>query len=174
MSSLVELDLHSNVFLGALAYALLLVNNMDGGLVTLSLARNNLSATLHPAVGQLVDAVIVDISGNKFTGSIPSDMGRPTDESLLEFRSQLADWYRSHGTKFAVGSDALKALYLTGSTLNGPVPLEVCNLVNLNSLLVTIECSEVQCSCGGMCYVLGKRRTTREALTSESFNSILV
>ena len=150
LTNLAELQLQDNSLTGRLANRLL--SRIGGnGLVAFNVGNNTLTGSITPAIGRLGEVQYVTLSSNGFTGSLPTELGRLTSAKLFDIGGNNA----LTGTlPTEVGQMlALKSLELHGTALSGSVPAEVCNLIQLNSLLVSIDCDRLSCACGCMCYV---------------------
>ncbi len=83
------------------------VNYFTENFIYLSLGSNNLTGTIPPEVGSLIEFTGLILSDNNLSGSIPSEIG-----NMMNLRS----------------------LYLWGNQLTGSIPPELGNLINLSTL----------------------------------------
>ncbi|MCP4109089.1 MAG: hypothetical protein GY749_26765, partial [Desulfobacteraceae bacterium] len=105
-----------------------------GNLINLSdlfLTNNQLSGTIPPEIGNLVNLYNLSLSNNQLSGTIPPEIGNLTNLSYLT----LLDNQLNGIIPSEIGNLVnLSGLYLATNQLTGTIPPEIGNLTNLSYL----------------------------------------
>jgi Leucine-rich repeat (LRR) protein len=123
LTSLAYLNLGNNTFTGSIPPEL---GNLTA-LTFLDLNSNGLNSTLSTALGSLSQLTELRFNRNALSGSIPSEFAR-----LTSF-------------------DPIYPIRFGTNNLTGSVPDEFCRLVQEKSLIVYVDCKEVDCNCSCEC-----------------------
>jgi Leucine-rich repeat (LRR) protein len=123
LTSLAYLNLGNNTFTGSIPSEL----GNSTALTFLDLNSNGLNSTLSSALGSLSQLTELRFNRNALSGSIPSDFARLT--SL----------------------DPIYPIRFGTNNLTGSVPDDFCRLVQEKSLIVYVDCNEVECNCSCEC-----------------------
>jgi Leucine-rich repeat (LRR) protein len=167
LTELRDLVLQSNFLSGTipdlsslehLEYVFLGENNLTGSLSkqwssltslkVLDLRKNSLSQSIPSEVGGLANLLILDLFGNSFSSTIPASLGQLSKAAKIMLENNLLV-----GTiPSSLGSlTNLQRLWLHDNALSGSVPRELCDLIQSNSLDLSVDCIKVTCDCGCDC-----------------------
>ena len=103
----------------------------EGRIVSLNLAANNLTGSIPPELGGLVNLRHLDFQSNQLEGAIPPALGNLVDLRHLDLgANRLAGPISAELGNLA----NLTSLWLGGNRLTGPVPPALGNLANLEWL----------------------------------------
>jgi Leucine-rich repeat (LRR) protein len=140
-----SLDLSINFLTGQIPEAALLG---WAGMQFLDLSLNELSGTIPSEIGNMSGLVGLGLYKNKLRGSIPSEFGLLTRLEIL-----YLDGNTLTGTiPSTLGRlRRLEQLDIYSTEIFGTVPIELCDLVESNGLILSIDCELVECNCGCVC-----------------------
>ena len=115
----------------------------------LSISGNNFSGAIPSEVGDLKNAEYIDFSDNAFDGQIPTELALLTNLQTLYLHSN-ADI--SGRIPSVLGSlSQLQIITFDNTNLSGAVPRELCDLMQRNFVVIELDCSRVTCDCGCTC-----------------------
>jgi len=120
--------------------------------------NNKLTGTLPDELANISLLQIVHLKSNMLTGTIPAGLGKLQYLTWVDLSNN-----RMHGTIPATfaHSPALKDFRLAGNMIYEPIPLELCNNINLNSG------STKQYGCDGILCPLGTYSEVGHAIVDE-------
>ena len=135
-------------------------NADSDAVISIELAGNNLAGSLSSEFFEYFsDLLVLNLSANRLTGSIPSSVGSLTSLNILE----LADNELTSHIPSELGNlSKLDHLFLQKNNLEGQMPSEVCSLRTDNSFGLTLLWSDcngfpprVQCkqTCCTTCFI---------------------
>jgi Leucine-rich repeat (LRR) protein len=182
LAALQELYLDSNDLSGSIPLEIAKLSYLQ----ILSLFGNALTGTIPPQLLTLPELHKLDLSNNLLSGPIPRDIGNlptvtevhlhsnrlngtlPTEVGMLASVVELSlDYNELTGTiPTELGSlKLLQKLDLRGNDLVGSIPVELCSLVSMKSLVVSVDCDKVACTCGCLCTT----NSTERRLLTDAF-----
>ena len=108
-----------------------IMTNDSGRVETIELSYNNLSGTIPPEIGNLMNLINLYLGNNQLTGSIPPELGNLMNINDLRInRNQLTG-----SIPYELGDLAyLGLLQLDNNQLTGSIPIELGNIKNLQYL----------------------------------------
>ncbi len=108
-----------------------IVADAEGYVTEIFLARNNLTDSIPPELGELARLEVLALYGNQLTGRIPPEIGKLTRVRHLS----LADNRLEGPIPPEIGGMvSVDTMYLSGNSLSGPIPAEFGNLVEIEHL----------------------------------------
>ena len=124
------------------------------GMVTdmsvLSLESNQLTKAIPSQLGHLSGLNWLMLYDNQITGLIPSELGLLGNLTWL--RLEKNSNVRGSLPTELVGLSSLEHVTFQGTSLSGSIPMEFCEMIDEGQLMVGVDCNEVHCECGCMCY----------------------
>ena len=107
------------------------VTDADGHVTSLSLHDNNLTGSLPPELGNLVNLRVMGLSSNQLSGAIPAEFG-----SLANLTHMRLGYNQLTGAIPAELGNLtnLESLHLDNNRLSGTIPSELGNLSNIRTI----------------------------------------
>lgn len=138
LSSLVELDMDSNMLSGVLP-------KWIGDLATLEIVdldSNKLTGTIPTELGSASSLRVIDLDGNKLVGSVPEELGQLESLYFLQLDfNQLTGSVPSS----IIGIPTLEYLSVIGNNFTEPLSIEFCDKQPLELYANCEMCSIAEC-----------------------------
>ena len=117
----------------------------------LDLSNNRLNGTIPTELGWLSNLEhSLSLASNQLSGIIPSELGSLSRVSSLRFESNSAIGSSLPSELGLLQSLATLSVYDTG--LSGPVPVEVCNLQDVQLATFEVDCDLACTCCSNFCF----------------------
>jgi hypothetical protein len=147
MPNLNWLDLSFNEVTGSLPSQLANLSKLDTFRVAENKLTGDLSVPLSPSVTELT------LAKNQFVGTIPPNAWQNNDFQKLDLSNNPGINGTIPSTLWNSLSFEGAVVDLTGTSLNGTVPFEVCDLITSTEGSLLVDCAEVTCdpSCCAFC-----------------------